>query len=819
LDYYKIQLSAGGLLTMNFTHPNGVGTTGGNIKLQLSDSDGTVIAYKDFTGSGKLEATVPSGGDYFVTAIEADKFTNTFTAGIYSVETTFFSDSNSAYDGADNNSVATAISLLAGGQISLTPNHAVFGSMGANADVDYFKVQISAGGQLTLDFTHPSGLGTAGRNIKVQLTDSSGDVIAFKGFTGSGKLEATVPSAGDYFVTAIEADNFTTTFADGIYSVATPFVSDPNSAYDGADNNSISTAVSMLADGVTPLTPNHVLYGSMGENGDLDYFKLQINAGGQLTLDFTHPNGVGTAGRKIIMQLSDNDGTVITSKGFTGSGKLETTVPSSGDYFVTFIESDSFTNTYAEGVYSVATSFVSDPNSAYDGADNISIATSISKLADGVTPLTSDHFFRGSMGVNADVDYFKVQILAGGSISLDFTHPNGVGTSGGKITVQLKDSGGNSLASKDFTGSGKLEATVPGSGDYFVTATEADSFTNTFTEGIYSIKLSPSTGSVDTTPPTAITFSPADESSNVAIGSNIVVTFSEAIQRGTGSILIKTTAGATVASYDAATSSALSISGSTLTINPSSDLSNSTGYKVEFAAGSVKDISGNSYAGTTSYNFTTAGNLNDETLKGGPENNSFTGGPGNDAIDGGGGIDTSIYSGLRSSFTVTKSGTGFTVADTKGNEGTDTLINVERLQFSDKKLALDLGPTEHGGQALQFIGLLAPGLVNTPSIVGTILGIFDGGKSLHDICQFALDIGLVESIAGAKTNAALAAMAFRNVIGAEADASMINALVGYMDGRFASYTQADFMTVIAGLELNNAHIGLVGLQQTGIEFV
>jgi hypothetical protein len=50
----------------------------------------------------------------------------------------------------------------------------------------------------------------------------------------------------------------------------------------------------------------------------------------------------------------------------------------------------------------------------------------------------------------------------------------------------------------------------------------------------------------------------------------------------------------------------LSISGSTLTLNPSADLAFSTGYTVEFAAGSVKDLAGNSFAGSTSNNFTTA---------------------------------------------------------------------------------------------------------------------------------------------------------------------------------------------------------------------
>ena len=62
----------------------------------------------------------------------------------------------------------------------------------------------------------------------------------------------------------------------------------------------------------------------------------------------------------------------------------------------------------------------------------------------------------------------------------------------------------------------------------------------------------------------------------------------------------------TLAIYDAATSSSVTISGNVLTVNPTADLAYSTAYKVEFSAGSVKDLVGNNYAGTSSYNFTTA---------------------------------------------------------------------------------------------------------------------------------------------------------------------------------------------------------------------
>jgi hypothetical protein len=97
--------------------------------------------------------------------------------------------------------------------------------------------------------------------------------------------------------------------------------------------------------------------------------------------------------------------------------------------------------------------------------------------------------------------------------------------------------------------------------------------------------------------------------------------------------------------------------------------------------------------------------------------------------------------------------------------------------------------------------------------------LIDGGTSLQGVFQLAIDIGLVNDIAGSSSDAALAQMAFRNVIGAEADAGMTDLLVSFMDGRNAHFSHADFLTVIAGMEINQVHIDLIGLQQTGIEFI
>jgi methionine-rich copper-binding protein CopC len=119
-------------------------------------------------------------------------------------------------------------------------------------------------------------------------------------------------------------------------------------------------------------------------------------------------------------------------------------------------------------------------------------------------------------------------------------------------------------------------------------------------------------GPSDLTAPTVSSFSPADAATGVTESADIVVTFSEAIQKGTGTIVIHSgsASGTVIESFDAATNTAnLAVSGSTLTINPTSNLGSSTNYFVTFDAGSIKDIAGNSYAGTTTYDFTTGDTL------------------------------------------------------------------------------------------------------------------------------------------------------------------------------------------------------------------
>ena len=123
------------------------------------------------------------------------------------------------------------------------------------------------------------------------------------------------------------------------------------------------------------------------------------------------------------------------------------------------------------------------------------------------------------------------------------------------------------------------------------------------------------TGGGDSTAPTLSSSLPADGAATVAVGDNIVLTFSEAIVLGAGNIVLKAISdNSTIETFDVATGvgsagGTVTVNGTAVTVNPFADLSLGTGYYVTVADTAVRDAAGNPYAGitsTTALNFTTA---------------------------------------------------------------------------------------------------------------------------------------------------------------------------------------------------------------------
>jgi hypothetical protein len=283
----------------------------------------------------------------------------------------------------------------------------------------------------------------------------------------------------------------------------------------------------------------------------------------------------------------------------------------------------------------------------------------------------------GNLELASDKDWFKISLDAG--VTYQFILSGPITFVSGFEALGLYNSSGKILA-YEYDRSvidGPLISFAPSeTGNYYLEAGDVLG-QNT---GTYNISASTIVAS-DSAPPTVTTFTPTDEATGVAVGINVLVTFSEAIARGTGNIVLKTSSGTTIATYDAATSSNLAISGSTLYLNPSADLTFSTGYTVEFAAGSVKDLAGNSFAGSASYNFTT------QSV---PAPLSFTSSSANEAFIGGAGTDTVIFNGSLANYSIAKQGSTYTVTNKAGADGTDTVTNIESLKFADMTVNLQV---------------------------------------------------------------------------------------------------------------------------------
>jgi hypothetical protein len=105
--------------------------------------------------------------------------------------------------------------------------------------------------------------------------------------------------------------------------------------------------------------------------------------------------------------------------------------------------------------------------------------------------------------------------------------------------------------------------------------------------------------------PTVTTFNPVTGTQAVPVSADLVFELSEAAQRGSGTIELRTADGTLVQRFEAG-SAAVTVQGNTLTLNPEVDLKLSTGYVVVFAPNAFLDLAGNSFAGSGDFSFSTA---------------------------------------------------------------------------------------------------------------------------------------------------------------------------------------------------------------------
>jgi subtilisin-like proprotein convertase family protein len=273
---------------------------------------------------------------------------------------------------------------------------------------------------------------------------------------------------------------------------------------------------------------------------------------------------------------------------------------------------------------------------------------------------------------------------------------------------------------------------------------------------------------------------------------------------GTDTLNAAAVSGASV--IDLTPGSSSSIGGTALRIDANASIEHAIG-------GDGNDrISGNAADNTL------RGMRGDDALFGAGGNDVLIGSAGTDTLDGGAGTDTAVFTSTRAQANIVRTPTGFSVSDTLASrDGVDFLMDIERMQFADKIVALDLGSGQSAGNAVRLIGA-AFDTDYIPEYSGVGVSLFDAGLDMLDVAQRALNTDLFVTLAGSRDNVDFVNTVYLNVIGVLPSDWVRNHYVGLLQGSGGTMTQAELLVYAANEQVNELNIDLVGLQQSGLEF-
>jgi hypothetical protein len=168
------------------------------------------------------------------------------------------------------------------------------------------------------------------------------------------------------------------------------------------------------------------------------------------------------------------------------------------------------------------------------------------------------------------------------------------------------------------------------------------------------------------------------------------------------------------------------------------------------------------------------GGAGNDLIIGNDLHNSLTGGAGNDTLDGAAGIDKALYSSARNEYAIVADGAGFTVSSKSGSDGIDRLGNIERLQFSDYSVNLNVGQLAQTISATQLdslVELYIAYINRVPDADGMEywIGALKRGETLAQIGEgfynAAVQTAHLTGYSSAMTNTDFVRIVYRNVLG------------------------------------------------------
>ena len=178
-------------------------------------------------------------------------------------------------------------------------------------------------------------------------------------------------------------------------------------------------------------------------------------------------------------------------------------------------------------------------------------------------------------------------------------------------------------------------------------------------------------------------------------------------------------------------------------------------------------------------------------------------------MDGGDGIDAVLYQNTSDEYSLKVEKNVVTVSN--GGDK-DTFTNIERIQFLDSNLAVDLDG--NAGDAARFLGiLLGKESVSNQNFAGIVIDFLDRGVSYSELMQIGLDAVLGPGASGAS----VVDLIYNNLVGSSAPESLLVEYGSLIDS--GALTAVDLAISAGNHPINESNIDLVGLSSTGLEYM
>jgi methionine-rich copper-binding protein CopC len=543
----------------------------------------TATASESIQSGNTLTVTLDTGDTVLLTAASA----GTTLTGTYTV-------------GAGDTSSDLTVSSFAIGTVADTAGNAMTSTTVPSnnniADNSAIVIDTSAP---TLSSSSPADDATAvavGSNIVLNFSEAvdveSGDIVIYKASDDSvvetiAVTDGQVTGTGTATITINPSSDLASSTQYYVKIAATGFDDPTGNSYAGiTDTTSLSFTT---ADIVAPTISS---FSSSTSDGS-------YNVGDTINITATASESI-QSGNTLTVTLDTGD-TVLLTAASAGTTLTGTYTVGAGDTSSDLTVSSFAIGTVADTAGNAMTSTTVPSNN--------NIADSSAIVIDTSAPTISSFSSTTSNGSYNVGDTINITATASESIQ-----------SGNTLTVTL-DTGDTVLLTAASAGTTLTGTYTVGAGDTssdltvssFAIGTVADTAGNAMTSTTVPSNNNIADNSaivIDTSAPTLSSSSPADDATAVAVGSNIVLNFSEAVDVESGDIVIYKASDDSVVETIAVTDGQVTGTGTaTITINPSSDLASSTQYYVKIAATGFDDPTGNSYAGitdTTSLSFTTA---------------------------------------------------------------------------------------------------------------------------------------------------------------------------------------------------------------------